>query len=78
MCKIHKAPYPLWQYPIIFSFLFDYLIKIRFKIRAVISWRREIGVISKEHKVTFSDIMSFGHWAVGETMNGWWNPPRLK
>jgi len=71
MHKIHTA-YPLWQYPIIFLFLSIYLIKIRFKIRTIISWRREIGVISKEHRVTFSDIMSFGHWLSGETINDWW------
>ena len=73
MRKIIKTPYPLWQYPIIFLFLFNYLIRVKFKIKAIIDWRREIGIIPKDHKVTFSDMISFGHWIAGETMNDWWH-----
>lgn len=65
--------YPLWQYPVIFLFLFIYLIRIRFKVKAVIAWRKEIGLIPKDHKVAFSDIMSFGHWLAGEEINQWWH-----
>ena len=76
MGKPNRFPYPLWQYPVIFWFLFIHLINIRFKITALIAWRREIGVISREHRVTFSDIMSFGHWLTRETINDWWYAKR--
>lgn len=71
MFKI-KTTYPLWQYPIISLFLFHYLIKIKFRIKVLIAWRREIGIIPKNRKVILSDIMSFGHWLTGETLNAWW------
>jgi len=76
MFKI-KTTYPLWQYPIIFLFLFHFLIKIKFRIRTLIDWRRDIGVISKNHKITLSDIISFGHWLAGETLNDWWHSKPL-
>ncbi len=73
---MRKTLYPLWQYPIIFAFLFAFLIKIRFKIKALTAWRREIGIIPKDRKPTFSGIMSFGHWLVGESIRDWWYAKR--
>jgi hypothetical protein len=67
-----RKRYPLWQYPIIFLFLLRLLIQIRFKVKALINSRKDLGIIPKDHKPTFQDLMSFGHWVAGEQMIEWW------
>jgi hypothetical protein len=70
MKKLFKTKYPLWEYPIILIFLVKYIKvwefwRIRRRVKALIAWRRDIGIITKDHKVTKDDILSFGHWIVG-------------
>ena len=64
--------YPLWQYPIIFFWLLRYLFRIKFRVKALIAWRQEIGLIPKGHKPTFTEVTSFGHWAVGQGLIELW------
>ena len=72
-----KIKYPLWQYPIIFFFLAKYIKawefwRIGVRVKALIAWRRGVGIIAKDHKVTFSDVLSFGHWLVGMWLINTW------
>jgi len=64
--------YSWWQYPIIYFWLLKYLIRIKFKVRALVAWRQEIGLIPKGRKPNLSDALSFGHWAVGQSINEVW------
>jgi hypothetical protein len=75
-----KNKYPLWQYPIIYAWLFVYLAKYKFRMRMLIRWRRSIGMIP-DRKMSIrewhANLTQFGHWGFEQVINGiWYKTPR--
>jgi len=78
MIKTTSGYIPYWQVPIILIALANYVElwkfwQVRQRINRTIAIRKSCYIIPKDHKPTFSELLSFGHWVVSAKLISMWD-----